>query len=63
MYAEEVRAICNKIQEKGKGVCAFIAESLISCGGQVIPPNQYFNEVYDAVRASGGVCIADEVRI
>ncbi|XP_050504814.1 alanine--glyoxylate aminotransferase 2-like [Diabrotica virgifera virgifera] len=62
-YADDVREICQKVQEKGDGVCAFIAESLISCGGQVIPPKNYFNEVYDSVRSAGGVCIADEVQV
>ncbi|CAG9864279.1 unnamed protein product [Phyllotreta striolata] len=63
LYAEEVKYLCDKIRETGKGVCAFIAESLVSCGGQVIPPRGYFNEVYDTVRSSGGVCIADEVQV
>ncbi|CAH1279640.1 unnamed protein product [Diabrotica balteata] len=43
-YADDVREICQKVQEKGDGVSAFIAESLVSCGGQVIPPKNYFNE-------------------
>ncbi|KAJ8939593.1 hypothetical protein NQ318_010600 [Aromia moschata] len=64
LYADEVKEICRKIrEEKGKGVCAFLAESLVSCGGQVIPPKNYFREVYEHVRAAGGVCIADEVQV
>ncbi|KAK5650087.1 hypothetical protein RI129_001116 [Pyrocoelia pectoralis] len=63
LYAEEVKEICKKIQGKGKGVCAFIAESFISCGGQIIPPKGYFREVYQHVRAAGGICIADEVQV
>lgn len=63
-YADDVRKICEKIgKEKAKGVCAFIAESLISCGGQVIPPLNYFLEVYHHVREAGGICIADEVQV
>ena len=63
MYAEEVKEICNNITKKGKGVCAFIAESFLSCGGQIIPPKNYFREVYKHIRASGGICIADEVQV
>lgn len=48
---------------EGEGVSAFIAESLISCGGQVIPPDNYFKQVYKHVREAGGVCIADEVQV
>lgn len=44
-------------------MCAFIAESLISCGGQVIPPTNYFKTAFKAVRDAGGICIADEVQV
>ncbi|KAJ8921891.1 hypothetical protein NQ315_008524 [Exocentrus adspersus] len=64
LYANEVKEICDKIKsDTGKGICAFIAESLISCGGQVIPPQNYFKEVYSHVKAAGGICIADEVQV
>lgn len=35
----------------------------MSCGGQIIPPANYFKEVYKHVREAGGVCIADEVQV
>lgn len=34
----------------GKGVAAFIAESLQSCGGQIIPPTGYFERIYRLVK-------------
>ena len=43
-------------------LCGFIAESLPSVAGQIVLPQGYLNEVYDTVRAAGGVCIADEVQ-
>ena len=43
-------------------LCGFIAESLPSVAGQIVLPQGYLNEVYDVVRAGGGVCIADEVQ-
>ena len=45
------------------GCGAFIMESIMSCGGQVLPPRDYLRNVYAAVRAAGGVCIADEVQV
>lgn len=45
------------------GLGAFIMESVLSCGGQVVPPAGYLRNVYASVRAAGGVCIADEVQV
>ena len=44
------------------GVGVFIAESAMGCGGQLLLPPQYLSLCYAAVRAKGGVCIADEVQ-
>jgi len=63
LYAQPIEEICQKQLAKGQGVAAFIAESLQSCGGQILPPAGYFQAVYEAVRSAGGVCIADEVQV
>ncbi|CAH0553046.1 unnamed protein product [Brassicogethes aeneus] len=64
LYANEIKDICDNVKTKfGEGMCAYIAESMLSCGGQVIPPPNYFENVYRHVRAAGGVCIADEVQV
>ncbi len=62
-YAQEVEDIVGEIERRGKKVAAFIAESMLSCGGQIILPDGYLSGVYAAVRAKGGVCIADEVQV
>lgn len=62
-YANDVRDICQTLKTQGKGVCAYIAESLMSVGGQILPPQNYFRNVYRHVREHGGVCIADEVQV
>ncbi|NUO01469.1 MAG: aminotransferase class III-fold pyridoxal phosphate-dependent enzyme, partial [Saprospiraceae bacterium] len=43
-------------------LAAFIHESILSCGGQLTPPPGYFAEIYQKVKATGGLCIADEVQ-
>jgi 4-aminobutyrate aminotransferase-like enzyme/Ser/Thr protein kinase RdoA (MazF antagonist) len=44
-------------------VGGLILESLLGCGGQVIPPPGFLETAYRHVRAAGGVCIADEVQV
>ena len=43
-------------------VACFIAEPIQGVGGVVTPPPEYFQIVYDIVRAHGGLCVADEVQ-
>jgi len=50
LYAEEVRALCKEAKKNGRTVAAFIAEGMQSCGGQVIPPANYFKNVYKYVK-------------
>ena len=59
-YGDEVGRIIQKI--KGP-IAGFITESLLSCGGQVIPPTDYFKTAFAHVRAAGGLCITDEVQV
>ncbi len=63
LYAQDVGRAVAAIGARGTGPCAFIAESIISCGGQVVLPAGYLEESYRQVRAAGGVCIADEVQV
>ncbi len=62
-YAAHVQQAIDNIQAQGRGVAAFIAESLLSCGGQIVLPDGYLKSTYQMVRAAGGVCIADEVQV
>jgi 4-aminobutyrate aminotransferase-like enzyme len=62
-YADELGSIITDLRAHGRRLAAFIAESLPSVGGQIIPPPGYFAAVYEQVRAAGGVCIADEVQV
>jgi 4-aminobutyrate aminotransferase-like enzyme len=62
-YADQVQTVLHQAGQSGRKVAAFICESLLSCGGQIVLPDGYLREVYQQVRASGGICIADEVQV
>ena len=61
-YAQEVADAIEAMQTSGRRVGAFICEPFPSVGGQIVPPDGYLAAAYDAVRAAGGLCIADEVQ-
>jgi 4-aminobutyrate aminotransferase-like enzyme/Ser/Thr protein kinase RdoA (MazF antagonist) len=61
-YARHVGAIVDRLQADGRGLAAFLAETLPSVAGQVVFPHGYLAEAYRHVRAAGGVTIADEVQ-
>ena len=58
LYAAYVGAAARQTND----LAAFFCESALSCGGQIILPPDYLREAYAAVRAAGGICVADEVQ-
>jgi 4-aminobutyrate aminotransferase-like enzyme/Ser/Thr protein kinase RdoA (MazF antagonist) len=62
-YAAHVGEIIGRLRSEGRGLAAFIAETLPSVAGQVVFPPNYLAEVYRHVRSAGAVCIADEVQV
>ena len=61
-YAACVDEAIARVHERGGRLAGFIAETLPSVAGQVVPPAGYLQGVYARIRAAGGVCIADEVQ-
>ena len=61
-YADHVSQLIEELRERETPLAGFIAESMPSVAGQIVLPPGYLNGVYDAVRAAGGICIADEVQ-
>ena len=59
-YGDEVGRV---ITEAGVPIAGFIVESLLSCAGQIIPPDGYLERAFQHVRKAGGVCIVDEVQV
>ena len=62
-YAADVQHIIQDLKAEGKAPAVFICETLLGVGGQIPLPPNYLKEVYQHVRAAGGVCIADEVQV
>lgn len=62
-YAQHVAQTIAKLQAEHRPIAGFIAESIVSCGGQIALPEGYLAAAYEHVRAAGGVCIADEVQV
>ncbi|NKB77999.1 MAG: aminotransferase class III-fold pyridoxal phosphate-dependent enzyme [Gammaproteobacteria bacterium] len=61
-YAALVNDALNDAEKRG-GAAAFIAESVLGCGGQIVLPEGYLEAVYAHCRQHGAVCIADEVQV
>ncbi len=62
-YAAEVQNAIDRIETQKRGVAAFICESILGCGGQIVLPDDYWKHAFQYVRNAGGVCIADEVQV
>jgi len=60
-YADDV-ARCAAAVGDGN-LAGWIVESMIGCGGQVVLPDGYLAAGAEAVRARGGLVIADEVQV
>lgn len=46
LYTDEVQTLIKQSEANGNGISCFIAESLQSCGGQIILPPGYLRKVY-----------------
>ena len=62
-YAADIQRIIAALQNEDKAPALFICETLLGVGGQIPLPPGYLKEVYQLIRAAGGVCIADEVQV
>jgi len=62
-YVGSVADACSDAATAAGGVAAFISEPLLGNQGAVQPPDGFLAGAYAAVRAAGGVCIADEIQV
>ncbi|WP_344312833.1 aminotransferase class III-fold pyridoxal phosphate-dependent enzyme, partial [Agromyces terreus] len=61
-YAPEAAAVIAGLAAEGRPPAAFIAETFFGNAGGIPLPDGYLAGVYTAVRAAGGLAIADEVQ-
>jgi 4-aminobutyrate aminotransferase-like enzyme len=59
-YGDAVGRVLAAVE---RPVAGLVLESLLGCGGQIIPPPGYLATAFHHVRAAGGLCIADEVQV
>jgi len=62
-YLRDLRAQLAALTDMARPPAAFIAEPIHGNGGGVIPPAGYLAGAFEAVRAAGGLAIADEVQV
>lgn len=62
-YAAALPPAFRELTDAGFGASAFIAEAILSCGGQIEPPAGFLEQAARHARAAGAVYIADEVQI
>ncbi|MFN6548365.1 aminotransferase [Mycolicibacterium nivoides] len=62
-YAPEAVARIDALVADGMNLAGFICESFYGNAGGVALPDDYLRQVYAAVRAHGGLTIADEVQV
>jgi 4-aminobutyrate aminotransferase-like enzyme len=62
-YAEDAVAQVRELVAAGRPPAAFLCEPYYGNAGGMALPDGYLTEVYAAVRAAGGLCIADEVQV
>jgi 4-aminobutyrate aminotransferase-like enzyme len=58
-----VREAMDELALAGQTRPTFVAESLMGSCGQIVLPEGFLSEAYEHTRATGGVCIADEVQV
>jgi len=59
LYAQDC---INQLKKDKHKIAAFITETIVGCGGQVPLADGYLQEMFNYIRAQGGLCICDEVQ-
>jgi len=62
LYVQDVIDLVEKAEKNGRKICLFVAESLQSCGGQVILPKNYLKKVHAYLASKNILYLADEVQ-
>lgn len=62
-YVRSVDDALHRLDAQGRQLAGFICEPVYGNAGGIALPEGYLQQVYERVRARGGVCIADEVQV
>lgn len=62
-YSEHVKTQVESLANSEHRLSGFICESILSCGGQIVLPNNFLNKSIEYVHNAGGLYIADEVQV
>lgn len=62
-YVRDALAVIHGLDEPGEDPAAFISETVHGNAGGILLPDGYLEAVYGAIRAAGGICIADEIQV
>ncbi len=62
-YAARLGGIIKDLAASGRPPAVFIAEPVMSCAGQIVPPPGFLKTAFELIREAGGVAIADEVQV
>ena len=62
-YVEQACAEVERLVAAGRPPAAFVCEAVYGNAGGIPLPDGYLPAVYAAVRAAGGLCVADEVQV
>lgn len=62
-YARDAVRVIDELVAAGTPPAAFIAEAFYGNAGGIALPDEYLREVYAAVRAAGGLAVADEIQV
>jgi 4-aminobutyrate aminotransferase-like enzyme/Ser/Thr protein kinase RdoA (MazF antagonist) len=62
-YIRDALAVIHGLEERAEVPAAFISETVHGNAGGILLPDGYLEAVYGAIRAAGGICIADEIQV
>jgi 4-aminobutyrate aminotransferase-like enzyme len=61
-YAAFAGDAIRQLSERGRKPAMFMCDGIFDSNGALTAPPDYFKQVYQQVRAAGGLCVADEVQ-
>ena len=61
-YSSQLNGVIKKLSDKGFSPGVLIHETILSCGGQLVLPKEFFQSLYEVGKKNDLVMIADEVQ-